>query len=153
MRSSIWGGAAAFVVLASALAAADFWDQSEFVDWTDKDVQKMLFDSPWAKEVQIARGGAGGMGGGMGGGGRGMGGPGGGRGGGGGIGGAGGGRGGARGRGDAPGGGGMAMPVMRFIVRWHSAMPVKQALIRSAIGAEGDLTDEHRTFLDREEKY
>ncbi len=45
------------------------------------------------------------------------------------------------------------MPVMRFIVRWHSAMPVKQALIRSAIGAEGDLTDEHRTFLDREEKY
>ena len=38
------------------LVAADFWEERDFTVWSDKDVEKMLTDSPWAQQVRIAVG-------------------------------------------------------------------------------------------------
>ncbi len=55
----------------TALLAADFWKAKKFTEWSDKEVQKMLDDSPWAHKDALAMQGGGGMpGGGGGGGGR-----------------------------------------------------------------------------------
>jgi hypothetical protein len=42
-----------FIVLvcAACLGAADFWDARPFTEWSDKDVQRMLGNSPWARPV------------------------------------------------------------------------------------------------------
>ncbi len=45
---------------AVALLAADFWQTKKFTDWTDKEVQKILKDSPWARPVEVRLGGGGG---------------------------------------------------------------------------------------------
>ena len=39
-----------------ALLAADFWEERDFTAWSDKDVEEMLTDSPWAQQVRIAVG-------------------------------------------------------------------------------------------------
>lgn len=130
-------------MLTAALWAAPFWATKPYSQWTAKEVEKILGDSPWVKSADISfdmsgmpqggmRGGAGSMGGpsgvgspgaGMGGPGAGMGGPGGGMGGpGGGMGGPGGGMGGP--------GGGMQMP--SAYVMWQSAPRVRQAMVRAA---------------------
>ena len=42
------------VLLAGAvLAAADFWEETEFTAWSDKDVEQMMNDSPWAKRLTV----------------------------------------------------------------------------------------------------
>ena len=46
----------AWLVAGAALSAADFWEEQLFMEWSDKDVQKMLSDSPWAQQVRIAIG-------------------------------------------------------------------------------------------------
>ncbi len=115
---------ASLIFSACLLYAADFWEKKEFAKWSEDEVSKILKDSPWAKRTYIkyemgkmpaGRGmGPGGtpmsgavtMGGGMGGGGFGGGGFG------------GGGFGGGMGGGDP-------VPI---IVRWHSALPIKQAV-------------------------
>lgn len=115
-----------FASTAAFLAAADIWQQKPASEWSEKDCQKLVTKSPWAKESTLAfaggsgpgpgggmgggRGGRGGRGGGGGGGG--MGGMGGGGmppmgGGGGGMGGGMGGMGGGGGMGGMGGGGGM----------------------------------------------
>jgi len=38
---------------AICLLAADFWQSKSFEQWSDKDVQKMLDNSPWSKQVTI----------------------------------------------------------------------------------------------------
>ncbi len=123
------------------LLAADVWKDKKADEWSEKDVQRLLTHSPWAKEVAVEvhtagmesggrSGGRGGRGGGdasMGSGGAGgvadgsegmAGGPGGG----------GGGRGGARGgAGGGEGGPAANRPEMKAIVRWESARPVREA--------------------------
>jgi len=37
------------VLLASVAAAADFWDKKKFTQWNEKEVQKMLANSPWVR--------------------------------------------------------------------------------------------------------
>jgi hypothetical protein len=117
----------ALTVAVSALVAADFWEKKRYTDWDEMEIQKLMTDSPWCKSFSVylkgfsggGRGGGGGMsGGGGGGGGRG------GRGG-------GGGAGGGEGGGEMGGGGGGAsgLPVA---MRWRSALPVRQALVRYA---------------------
>src|SRR5262245_46999504 len=49
------------------LVAADFWQDKKFIHWSDKEVGKILNDSPWAKSISAPMEGMGG--GGMGGGG------------------------------------------------------------------------------------
>lgn len=45
-----------WLIAGAALSAADFWEEQPFTEWSDKDVEKMLRDSPWAQQVRIAIG-------------------------------------------------------------------------------------------------
>ena len=131
---------------------ADFWTTKDFLQWSEKEVNKMLTNSPWARTVSISMGG-GIRGGGMG---RGRGGPGagGGAGAGGGI--PGGGGGGTRVPGSygggygGPGGGGMQR---NFVVRWLSALPVKEALVKARYGDEAGTAEDGRAFINRTETH
>ncbi len=154
------------------LWAADVWVKP-YTDWTDKDIQKIMTDSPWAKKVSVAfenggRGGAPGGGGGGGGGG----GKGGGRSagpqgdsidpgidGGGGGGGGGGGRGGGGGKGGGGGGdvegggGGGGVPEAELIIRWQSSATIEQALVKAKYGAEAATNAEAQKQLEPLEYY
>jgi hypothetical protein len=102
------------------LLAADSWRKKPYTAWDDKDIQKILNDSPWAREVGIIISGRGeearsssplaGAGGGSGGGSGGMG-----------------------GRGNA-GMEGAAAPTLSLVVRLVSALPVRQAMMRALYG-------------------
>ncbi len=143
---------ALFVFCALVLTAADFWNSKPYSDWTDKDLQKIMNDSPWAKKETLpsaagptppAMGGGGG--------------------------------GGSRGRGGASSGGGDdsapnpisekggstgAMPPggpdmggQSVIVRWQSALPLKQAVVRTRYGKEAASSPDAKKFLETEEMY
>jgi hypothetical protein len=148
--------------VAFSLMAADVWEKKAFTEWTPKDVDHVMTASPWARETAASF--SGGGGGGMGGGGRGGGGRGGGgmRGGGapsidageGGGGPGGGPGGGGGGMGGMGGGGGMGgAPQTLVVVRWQSALPVKQALVRARFGAEAGTAADAKTILANEEAY
>lgn len=62
----------AILLLAASVWAGDPWKDKPYTQWDEKDVKKVLFDSPWAKEVIVTakwRSGKGGGGSGSGGGG------------------------------------------------------------------------------------
>jgi hypothetical protein len=144
--------ALAVISTATMLLGANFWEKKKFTEWNDKEVRRMLQDSPWAHEVNVVlmglsgfgpeAGGAGapGRGGGAGGGGVGEG---------------GGGRGGrGRGAGSGPmGESELARPTLPLLVQWASALPVKQAMVRSSISSEQAMDENARQFLDREETH
>jgi hypothetical protein len=126
---------AALFVFALCLAAADFWAKP-YTEWSDKDLQKMITNSPWARPFSVGGpaapsdsgaptplseggGGRGGRGGG----------------------------GGAPG-GGAPGGGG---PSATIVARWQTALPVKQAFVRLKYGAEAATSPDAKKLLEREE--
>ncbi len=128
------------LVFVTGLWAADFWQAKLFTDWSDKEVAKVGSDSPWAKQVTISMGGGGGgnaegSGGkkkGGGGGGNTMAndtGP-------------------AEGIGAGGAGGGMSQSLT---VRWQSALPVKQALVRLKYGMEAGSSTEARQILANNE--
>ncbi len=136
--------AVAIASTATTLAAGDFWKDKPASEWSDKEVQRLISRSPWAKETIVNPSSGQMRGPGMGG--PGMGGPGMGPGGGGvggpgiagpGVGGAPGGGAGGPGMG-APGGGmggpGMggpeSMPSMKATIRWESAAPVREAALK-----------------------
>jgi len=113
-----------FLLLTLSLWAADFWQTKPYTEWTDKDTQRMLSSSPWAHEVELMMGGGPSAPTGGPGGGRGRGGP----------------------EGD------VAPPAtMNFMVRWRTALPMKQALARLKFGKEVANSAEAKTFLDHEE--
>ena len=96
-------------VAATGLSAANFWDAKPYTEWSEKEVEEMLSDSPWARKVSVvipipprATEDAGGRGGG----------------------------------GDA-GGRGFPIPApqLKLVITWRSATPVRQALIRLPNGA------------------
>ncbi|HEY3441548.1 MAG TPA: hypothetical protein VGK29_12375 [Paludibaculum sp.] len=141
--------------------AADPWAK-EFSEWTEKDVLKIMQDSPWAKNASVPLGVPGGGGGG------GRSGRGGGRGGGGGGGnmsdastGAGGSMGGGGNLGSGPpgsqGGGDMSpsggnAPSLTFLIRWQSATPVKAAMVRAKMGKEADTSAQAKAFIEKAEE-
>ena len=150
--------------MTTALAcAADFWEKKPAEEWNEKETAKLIENSPWAKVVagvmNTPMGGARPMGGGGGGGRRG--------GGGGGAGGGfqdasmgssvGAGGGGMRGGDMGPGGGGPggggppAAPQINATVRWQSAKPVKEAVLKMRFGAELKTSKEAQEVLAREE--
>ena len=45
--SGVW------LLACAVLAAADFWEEKEFTSWSDKDVEKMMSNSPWAKPLTV----------------------------------------------------------------------------------------------------
>jgi hypothetical protein len=153
---------AVLALFSLTLWGAGFWEKKKFTEWSDKETDKILKDSPWAHSVDVPMGGGrpgGGMESGGGGGGRKKGGGGGGMGniadasnaGGGGGGEFGGGRAGTGGGGDLAAGGGA--PTMSIMVRWHTALPVKQALARMRFGAEATTSAEAAKVLAPEDRY
>lgn len=146
------GFIAAFILLsfgAGVLCAADFWVKKKYSEWNQQEVRKMLFDSPWARPVEVTTGemrpttgGGRGRGGRGGGGGGGMGG------------------GGASGGGmDPMGSTGPAsaesaagdVPRTTLIVRFYSALPIKQAMVRARYGDEVLQSPPAAQFLSRPE--
>ena len=114
------------IVLLAACAvatAADFWEEKALTDWSDRDVRRMMSNSPWAKRITVVfpraprtaiddsvRGAQ-------------------------------------RGRGGFGGGGFGASPQSRLIVQWRSALPMRQALVRGRIGQDGALDSAGRQLL------
>lgn len=137
-----------------ALWAADFWESKSYTEWSEKEVGKLLTNSPWSQKVTVYMSGGGGGFGGAGGGGRGGGGGFGGsgipRGGGGGGGRGGGGR---RGGGGGDFGGGGMAPATNLFVRWFSSLPVKQAIVMSKYGDEAATAQQAIDYLARQEDH
>jgi hypothetical protein len=108
------------------LYGADFWNKKKYADWSQKEVQQMLQSSPWAHSVAMRTDSSGGSGGRSSGGGGGR------RGGGGGsLGDASGGQGSGAGGAQGP----EMVPSINLLIRWESALPVKQAKAMSAADA------------------
>jgi hypothetical protein len=127
---------ASLLLFAFCLGAADFWQSKPAAEWSDKDLQKMMNNSPWARPFSVSMSGPApptlGRGAGNspaddtaapapiseGGGG---------------------GRGGRGGGGAATSGAGGPAPVadasMTVVARWQSALPVKQAFARLGNGS------------------
>ena len=129
------------VLLAGAvLAAADFWEETQFTAWSDKDVEQMMNDSPWAKRLTVRfprppreSAGVGGAGSAQG-------------------------RAGAAVAGALGGGGGAGRfggrdgfgggsPQSRLVIQWRSALPIRHARVRRRIGEGGTLDPEVRETL------
>jgi hypothetical protein len=160
MVKTIIRAAAALAVLAGLGLAADFWEKKKYTEWDEDDVRKMLTDSPWAKKniIELQVSGPGMMPGGGGRGGRG------GRG------------GGGMGSGtmdasvgssipggDAGGGGMRGMgegamsapprPTATLTVRWHSALPVKEAIVVSQLGKEAETSEKAQAYLKQQSSH
>jgi hypothetical protein len=137
-----------------SLWAADVWVKP-YTDWNDKDIQKIMTDSPWSKKVDVTFENVGGGPGGGGGGGRGGGGPQGSTGIDPGNDGAGGGGGGSKGGGskgggasaDTGGGGGGGAPETELTIRWETALTVQQAVVKKQFGAEAATNPEAQKKL------
>jgi hypothetical protein len=122
--------------------AVEFWEAKKFTEWSDREVSRMLADSPWSRKVVVitpdlslaSR--VGGLSGGI-------------------IGNSGRGRGGGGGvAGDGAGnmgGGTFLAPPLRtaLVVRWASAQPIKQALARRGATREDFQRVEERESLYR----
>ncbi len=145
-------------VAAGVLYGANFWEKKDFKTWSEKEVQKILFNSPWAKSLSVPigppmaamPGGGRHRGGGMGGG---AGIP---AGGGGGIEGGGGGGGGMPGAGRRGGGMGPGMAMeqtVKVLFRWISALPVRQAIARSRFGDELDTEEAGKILNLQDNRY
>jgi hypothetical protein len=139
---------------ALALWAAEAWQTKPFTEWNEKDIQKIVTDSPWAKKVSVtlpssgrgpgatgapsSGGGGGGRGGGRGGGPQGTkdsggGDPG--------I------------SGDTGGGGGGGASETNLVVRWRTALVINEALAKTKYGAEAGTSPDARKMLEPEPKY
>ena len=130
MKKLVLGVAVISLLALTPTRAARFWEEADFLEWTEKNVLKMLNKSPWSKQVSISAQGSRGptgttmrtgrrdgprAGGGGGVGGRGGGGfPG--------------------GRGGRGGGVGGFPPSLTLTIRWYSAKPVKKAVARARFG-------------------
>src|SRR5665213_2053756 len=128
-----------FCIFSLTLAAADFWQSKPYTGWSNKDLQKIMTNSPWARTFTLSPGSpaAGGGsdsapapisegGGGRGGrGGRGKGGP------------------------DVPSPGGP--PALDIVARWQSALPLRQAFVRLRYGAEAATSSDAKAILDQAE--
>jgi hypothetical protein len=144
-----WVRIVVFIVAVLALTGMalgqEFWVKKDYTQWTEKEVQKIMTDSPWSKDVTVATAPPGGSsldmgsGGGGGGGGEEEGG------------GGGGGGGGSRGGGGGRGGGGSN--TVKLTISFRSAVPLKQAVVKSRMAAGGDVPADAKEFLGREETY
>ncbi len=140
MRRLLWL-CVAMLGAGAVLLGAGFWDKKEFTEWSDREVAHMMENSPWSRQVNIVMPGRPGFG--DGGGGSdasrsGMPGGGGGR----------GGRGGG-GLGESE----LSRPPLTLYVRWLSALPVKQALVRSSMSSEQQVDERSEQFLNRVESH
>ena len=129
MRRTLAGTFGVWLLASVALAAADFWEEKDFTTWSDKEVEKMLNDSPWSQGVRIAVGSLS----------------------------------------EAPEfrmpqgnipappdcGGGQFDRIQRFKVTltWSSALPIRQAQVRLAIGRDAPIPPESQAALEQEQSF
>ncbi|HEY7172388.1 MAG TPA: hypothetical protein VH417_16160 [Vicinamibacterales bacterium] len=125
----------------TTLSAADFWTAKDYREWSDKEVARMLTDSPWSQHATLSvvdmslAGRVGGLSGGV----LGTGGNTGRTRGGGGVGG--------DGAGNLGGGSFLPSPQQATVaIRWTSALPVKQALVRSGDAVRERLDESERFY-------
>lgn len=134
---------AAVFLFALCLGAADFWQSKTPSEWSDKDVEKLMNNSPWARPFELTMSGptppnVGSPGGNS----RGDAGPpspiseGG-----------GGGRGARGGGGEGPG----TSQATTVVGRWQSALPLKQAFARVKYGADAATSTEAKQLVERQE--
>lgn len=122
--------AVSIFVFAFSLWAADFWTKP-YTDWTDKDLQKMSENSPWAKEYNVAtetggapeNGSSRGKGGG----------------------------GGSGANGPQISGVDVTGSAVNLVIRWQSALPVKEAFVRRKYGAEAAISPDAKKILEADE--
>ena len=50
---TVWTMIAGCVLGCAVLSAADVWDTKPYAQWTDKEVEKILTDSPWAGKASL----------------------------------------------------------------------------------------------------
>ena len=129
MRLKLAGTLGVWLLACAALVAADFWEDKDFTTWSDKEVEKMLTDSPWSKKVTIVLGSlqeepaA------------------------------------QSGRRTAPpedcGGSGQFQRIQRADVwlSWNSALPVKQALVRREVGTDAPIPSDLQQLLTQDEPF
>lgn len=53
MRKLILGSLAVFIIASIAWAAGDPWKSKPYAQWDEKDIRKILSDSPWSKAIQV----------------------------------------------------------------------------------------------------
>ena len=124
MRCSLAGTVGVWLLAGTALVAAvaDFWEEKDFTTWSDKEVEKMLTDSPWAKQVRLVVGGG-------------------------------------LTEGEAPSiwtpeipecGGGQFERIQRakVTITWSTALPIRQATVRKAIGLDAPIPPEAQGELE-----
>jgi hypothetical protein len=138
------------LILAIGLWAADVWQTKPFTEWSDKDVQKIETNSPWAKQVSIAM--EGGGGGGTGKSGR--------KGGGGGGGGedpamgSAGNAGGSRAQTQEVGGGMVGGgSSISLTVCWQTALPIRQAVAKVKYKEDAGTSPDAKKLIEEEQKY
>ena len=149
MKRSLLAISTILAMGALLLYGADFWEKKEVNDWSEKDIKKMMRNSPWAKGIDVPLDGGMGLGGG--GGGPGMGG--GGTSGGGMPGGGGGGMPGAGGGGGRGGSGFEPPPTRRIFMRWISALPVRQAYALARFQGELDSPEAQRLINIEDDRH
>ena len=108
MRRKLAGTVSVWLLAGAALVAADFWEEKDFTTWSDEEVEEMLTDSPWAKQVGIIVGG--------------------------------------REQSDA-------IRPTTVTITWNSALPIKQAMVRQAIGLDAPIPAEDQQALERAEPF
>lgn len=126
MRRKLAGILGVWLLTSVALVAADFWEEKDFMSWSDKEVGKMLSNSPWAKKHTVLLGGLNPEG-----------------------------VGGFTSSPVPECGGEQFAGIRKFpvTVAWSSALPLKQALIRAQVGEGGEIPAEAQELLDREESF
>lgn len=126
---------------AVTLIGADFWDTKPFTSWNEKEVNKIMGDSPWSKttttvvdmnKMREIMAKAGPQGGDMPSGGP----P----------------RGAGKGGRGGGGGGGMP-PMLELMVRWQSSLTVRQAMVRGQFGDEAGTSTQAAEFLSRPQRF
>jgi hypothetical protein len=122
------------IIASAALAAAEFWEAKPFLQWSDREVEKVLTDSPWTALVAIPLPNRGPVpsadagGGGRGGGGEG---------------------GGGRGGGDF----GPAAQRVRLTISWRSALPLREAIARQQAGKTGTIAPDVQAKLEHDDDH
>lgn len=116
---------AAACMFAVSLLSADFWQSKPFTEWNDKDVQKLLQSSPWARPLSVSGppGSASAVGadavGGL-----------------------------TAHKSVNPGNSGAPPAPITLVVRWQSAKPVRQAAVKAKYGNEAGTSPEAKHALD-----
>lgn len=118
-------------MLAICLWAADFWKEKPYTEWSQKEIEKMVTDSPWGDRFSVKTGQKGRIDPGASAGPtsrvR-----------------------GAVGKGDPVVVGELTVPV---VLSWYSALPIKQAVVLLQLGSEAESSPQAQAFLNREEEF